>query len=53
MIYWGALIYMGITVLLWMANPWVGGVWSLITGGGFYALVVWDERDRRKRGEIK
>lgn len=53
MVYWSVLAYIGISSFLWAANVWLGIIWTVITGVGFYAVVTWDERDRRKRGEIR
>lgn len=52
MVFWSVIGYIGMSTFLWLLNPWVGIIWTAITGVGFYIIVIWDTRDRKKRGEI-
>lgn len=49
-VYWSGMAYIGITVGLLLLNEWVGIIWLLATGIGFYALLISDERDNKRRG---
>lgn len=53
MVFWAVITYIAMSSFFWFLNGWLGLAWTLITGIAFYAIVIWDTRDRRRRGEIK